>query len=167
MNSKKIRQYVGIIVALLSYYLIHEGAHLVYVLSTGTFKTINLMGFVGVQIVADIDRMTSTQVGWFCLVAPLATLVTAIVLVLATKRICTFKSPLLRAVMYYVTLIMLCLDPVYLSVLYKFVGGGDMNGISLLVPELAARISFGILFLLNLLVFVYRVLPAYKRSFSS
>lgn len=41
-----------------------------------------------------------------------------------------------------------------------------MNGIALLVPEWAARIGFGVLLLVNGLVFWKRVLPVYSRSFS-
>ena len=45
-------------------------------------------------------------------------------------------------------------------------GGGDLNGIVLLVPEWAARSGFGVLLLVNGLVFWKRVLPVYSRSFS-
>ena len=41
-----------------------------------------------------------------------------------------------------------------------------MNGIALLVPELAARLGFGVLLILNALAFLKRVLPVYSRSFS-
>ena len=46
--SKRTRQYVGILAALAAYYLVHEGAHLLYALLTGVFKQINFMG-LGVQ----------------------------------------------------------------------------------------------------------------------
>ena len=36
--SKRIRQYIGLFTAILAYYLIHEGAHLIYALSVGAFK---------------------------------------------------------------------------------------------------------------------------------
>lgn len=54
----------------------------------------------------------------------------------------------------------------YLSVLCGFFGGGDMNGITFLCPEWAARCIFGVLLLVNGLVFRKRVLPAYRQSFS-
>lgn len=47
--SKRVRQYIGLFTAILAYYLIHEGAHLVYALSVGAFKQINFMG-LGIQI---------------------------------------------------------------------------------------------------------------------
>ena len=42
--NKKIRQYLGLLSAVLVYYLVHEGAHLVYALSIGVFRQINFMG---------------------------------------------------------------------------------------------------------------------------
>lgn len=38
--SKKVRQYIGILAAVIAYYLIHEGAHLLYALFTGVFRQI-------------------------------------------------------------------------------------------------------------------------------
>ena len=53
-----------------------------------------------------------------------------------------------------------------MSVLCGFFGGGDMNGIALLCPEWAARVIFGVLLLVNGLVFWKRVLPIYQQPFS-
>ena len=69
--SKRTRQYIGILTALAAYYLVHEGAHLLYALLTGVFKQINLMG-LGVQIDVYAERMTDAQLGIFCLVGALA-----------------------------------------------------------------------------------------------
>ena len=41
-----------------------------------------------------------------------------------------------------------------------------MNGIKLLVPEIAARILYGIILIANVFVFVKVVLPKYKLAFS-
>ena len=62
--------------------------------------------------------------------------------------------------------LMLLIDPVYLSVLCGFFGGGDMNGISLLFPELAIRIVYGIILAINIAVFVKIILPKYQLAFS-
>ena len=61
----------------------------------------------------------------------------------------------------------LLLDPLYLSILCGFFGGGDMNGISLLFPEWAVRIAFAGLLIINGWIFWKRVLPIYKESFSN
>ena len=163
--SKRTRQYIGILAALAAYYLVHEGAHLLYALFTGVFKQINFMG-LGVQIDVYAERMTDTQLGIFCLVGALATFCMGYLLTILAKHICCAKSTLLRAMIYYITIAFLLLDPLYLSILCGFFGGGDMNGIANLCPEWAARVIFGVLLLINALVFWKRVLPVYRKSFS-
>ena len=163
--SKRVRQLVGIFAAIVAYYLIHEGAHLLYAVCTGVFKQINFMG-LGVQIDVYAERMTDAQLGIFCLVGALATFCAAYLLAALARSICHAKSKLLRAVLYYITIALLLLDPLYLSVLCGFFGGGDMNGIALLYPEWAARCLFGALLLVNGLVFWKRVLPVYRQSFA-
>ena len=58
------------------------------------------------------------------------------------------------------------IDPLYLSVLCGLFGGGDMNGIALLAPEWTARVIFGVLLVVNGLVFWKRILPIYNKSFT-
>ena len=67
--------------------------------------------------------------------------------------------------MYYITIALLLLDPLYLSVLCGFFGGGDMNGISMLIPKLVARMGYGVLFIINIVIFFKIVLPKYKEAF--
>ena len=163
--SKRTRQYIGLLSAVLAYYIIHEGAHLIYALITGAFKQINVMG-MGVQIDIYAERITDIQLGIFCLVGSVATFVTAYTLVLFTNKIGKNSSKIFKACMYYITIAMLLIDPVYLSVLCGFFGGGDMNGISLLFPEIAVRIVYGIILAINIAVFVKIILPKYQLAFS-
>ena len=163
--SKRMRQYIGILAALAAYYLVHEGAHLLYALLTGVFQQIRLMG-LGVQVDVCAERMTDVQLGIFCLAGALATLCAGYLLTALEKNICRAQSKLLRAVLYYIMIALLLLDPLYLSILCGFFGGGDMNGIAFLCPEWAARCLFGALLLVNGLVFWKRVLPVYRQSFS-
>ena len=136
-TSKKTRQYVGIIAALAAYYLIHEGAHAVSAICMGVFQKIRFMG-IGMQIVVADEQMSDTQLGIFCIVGAVSTLITAWILSLLAGRITTAgdgKSDgirLFRSCMYYITLAMLLIDPLYLSVRCGFFGGRDMNGIKLL-----------------------------------
>ena len=163
--SKRTRQYIGLLSAVLAYYIIHEGAHLIYALITGAFKQINVMG-MGVQIDIYAERITDIQLGIFCLVGSVATFVTAYTLVLFTNKTGKNSSKIFKACMYYITIAMLLIDPVYLSVLCGFFGGGDMNGISLFFPELAIRIVYGIILAINIAVFVKIILPKYQLAFS-
>lgn len=162
--NKKIRQYIGLLSAIFAYYIIHEGAHYLYSLSIGTFKQINFIG-LGVQIDVVADKMTSTQMSIFCLVGAVATTLTSILCVLVIDKIIKNNSKVFKAIMYYITLALLFIDPIYLSIGYKFVGGGDMNGIQLMIPENIASILFGILLIINIFIFIKIVLPKYKLGF--
>ena len=162
--SKRGRQYIGLFVAILAYYVIHEGAHFIYALILGTFKKINIVG-LGVQVDIYIENMSDTQLAIFCLLGSVATLVVGYVMILTIDKIGKLSSKVIKACMYYVTMVMLFMDPLYLSLLCDFFGGGDMNGISLICPELVARIIYGAIFLVNLMVYKKVVLPKYKAAF--
>lgn len=163
--SKRVRQYIGILTAVVAYYIVHEGAHLLYALSAGVFRKINFIG-LGVQVDVYAERMTDTQLGVFCLVGAVSTFAVGYILVLLARAVCRAKSAVLRASVYYITIAFLLLDPLYLSVLCGLFGGGDMNGISLLCPEWAARCLAGALLIVNVPMFLKIVLPVYKKSFS-
>ena len=162
--NKRVRQYVGLLSAVIAYYLLHEGAHLLYALSIGAFKQINLMG-LGMQIDIYAEKMTQTQLGVFCMLGSVTTLLTAYILIALIDKIRNISSKAIKACLYYITIAMLLIDPLYLSVLCGFFGGGDMNGIKLLVPEVATRILYGLVLVVNAFVFVKIVLPKYKLAF--
>ena len=163
--SKRMRQYLGILAALVSYYAVHEGAHLAYACAIGVFEKIRFLG-LGIQIVTDTQCMTNTQLGVFCAVGAIATLIVAYALTLTAPAICKVESEVFKACMYYITMAMLLLDPLYLSALCGLFGGGDMNGIALLYPEWAARAFFGVLLVLNGILLWKVVLPKYRSAFA-
>ena len=162
--NKTVRQYIGLAAAIIAYYMIHEGAHLIYALCIGVFKQINFIG-LGIQIDVYTEQMTAQQLGIFCIVGALTTSVVAYILVFLANKIKDIPSKVFKASMYYITIIMLLMDPLYLSLLCGMFGGGDMNGISLIVPEMVARIVYGVLLVVNIIVFFKLVLPKYKLGF--
>ena len=162
--NKRARQYIGLLSAVIAYYMIHEGAHLLYALIIGVFRQINFMG-LGMQIDIYSEKMTQTQLGIFCILGSVATLLSAYILIVLIGKIAKISSKVFKACAYYITIAMLLIDPLYLSVLCGFFGGGDMNGIKLVIPEVAARIIYGIILITNALVFVKIVLPKYKSAF--
>ena len=163
--NKRVRQYAGLLSAVIAYYLLHEGTHLLYALSIGAFKQVNLMG-LGMQIDIYAEKMTQTQLGVFCLLGSVTTLLIAYILIALIDKIKIISSKVVKACLYYITIAMLLIDPLYLSVLCEFLGGGDMNGIKLLVPEAAVRILYGLVLIVNVFVFVKIVLPKYKLAFA-
>lgn len=162
--NKKARQYLGLLAAVLAYYAIHEGAHLMYALCTGTFRQINFLG-LGIQIDIYREQMTDAQLGLFCLAGPVATVLFAWLLTGLAGKIAQVQSKVFRACMYYVTIAMLFVDPIYLCLVYRLVGGGDMNGISLLLPEVGVQIFSGALLLIHGALVIKWILPKYKKSF--
>ena len=162
--SKRERQYVGLLSAIMAYYIIHEGAQFVYALLVGVFKKINIMG-LGVQIDIYREKMSYTELALYCFVGSLATLIVGYILVILIPRISKISSKICKACMYYITIALLFLDPLYLSLLCGFFGGGDMNGISLICPEIIARSVYGGILILNLILFIKIVLPKYRISF--
>lgn len=163
--NKRTRQYVGLLSAVLAYYLVHEGAHFVYALSAGVFQRINVLG-LGVQVAIYSEGMSNLQLGIFCLVGAAATTITAYVLTLTAPQICRARSKVFRACMYYITIAMLLIDPLYLSILCGLFGGGDMNGIALLLPEWIARLCFGVLLVIHCLLLWIAILPKYRKPFA-
>ena len=162
--DKRIRQYLGIFAAVVAYYIVHEGAHLVTALYYGTFQRIHFMG-LGMQIDVYADRMTDNQLGIFCLAGAVSTLVFGWLLVVLAKKICKAKSRVFKSIMWYVSLVMLLIDPLYLSVLCGFFGGGDMNGIKLLFPETAVRIVFAMMGIFHSIAIWKYLLPEYTKAF--
>jgi magnesium-transporting ATPase (P-type) len=161
--NKRTGQCIGILSAIVAYYIVHEGAHLIYALSIGAIKETHFRG-LGIQIDVFNANMTNTQRGWFCLVGAMATFVVAWLLVILQKKIGTVKSDLFKTCALYTTIAMLIIDPLYLSVLCGLFGRGDMYGISLIIPESAARIGFGVLLCVNVCVFTLVVLRSYKKA---
>lgn len=164
--NKRIRQYIGIIFAVLFYYIIHEGAHLLIALFLGVFKEVKFMG-IGMQIVIEKAGITDIQTGIFCLAGPIATFICGYILVLLCNKFCRMKSQILKTISWYTTLTMLLLDPIYLGIIYNLFGGGDMNGIALLFPELLARVIFVIIGLMNGVIIYKYILPRYSNSFKN
>lgn len=162
--SKRIRQYIGILAAVAAYYIVHEGAHLIAALYYGVFKEINFIG-LGIQIDVYAEQLTDARLGIFCLSGAAATFLFGWLLITLAKKICKVKSKVFKSVMWYVSLAILLIDPVYLSVLCGFFGGGDMNGIKLLFPEIAVRILFAITGIIHGTVVWKYLLPAYTKSF--
>ncbi|WP_373266027.1 hypothetical protein [Hungatella hathewayi] len=162
--KKSLRKTGAFLLALLLYYVIHEGAHLIYALFAGSFKQINFLQ-MGVQIETYRERMSGVQTGLFCLAGPVITILLSYALFFCKGWILQRKSLLFRAAAYYVTLLFMLNDPVYLSVLYPYVGGGDMNGIALLLPENAARTIFVVIFLMNIVLIFRYLIPAYGSAY--
>ena len=70
-------------------------------------------------------------------------------LVYFKDKICEIKNKLVKAIFYYITVIMLVLDPIYLCLLSGAFGGGDVNGILYLMPQAWIWTIFAFILLFN------------------
>lgn len=165
-NNANLRKWGALLVAIIAYFVIHEGCHTLAALAYGVFDKVRLLGF-GVQVVAKTELLSNLQIAIFCLVGSIGTLLSAYLLVALTKYIVKASSKLFKAIGYYTTFALLLIDPLYLAFLYKFVGGGDMNGILLLgLTEIWLQIIYGAIALFNILLLCRIVYPAYKKAFA-
>lgn len=130
------------------------------------FRQINLIGF-GIQVELFRERVSDVQLGIFCLAGPAAAIVAGYMLALAARWIVKCRSLLFRAIAYYASLVLLMVDPLYLSFLYSFVGGGDMNGIALIFPETAVRILFGAMAAIHAFLLFKHLLPIYRKAYEA
>lgn len=164
--SKKARQYIGILSSIIAYYVVHEGAHLLYALHLGVFKKINFIG-LGIQVDIYASQLTDIEMAVFCILGSIATLISAYILIISIDKIRTVSSLVIKAAFYYITMMMLFADPIYFGVLYKLVGGGDMNGIALVINESIVKVIFIAILVINVALFLKAVLPKYQLMFES
>lgn len=162
--KRNLRKWTALLVAVICYFVIHEGAHWIYAICTGAFKQINFVGF-GIQVDIYRELMSDIQLAIFCLAGPVATIIIGYILLALAQKFLLLKSVYLRAITYYLTIAFLVIDPLYLSVLSLFVGGGDMNGIILIFPKLIVRIVSGIIAAINIFIIAKNVVPKYRQSY--
>lgn len=163
--TSNLRKWLGIIITIICYYVVHEGAHLLVALALGVFEGIRFMG-MGMQILVEISSMSNIQLAIFNVIGSVATFVVGYILVVSQQRILLVHNKLLKAAFYYATLGLLILDPSYLSALCGFFGGGDMNGIVLFgVSEIFVRLIYAVILIINIFVCVKFVYPTYKHHY--
>jgi hypothetical protein len=162
--KRNLKKCVALAIAIICYFIIHEGAHWLYAMSIGVFKQINIIG-IGIQIEPYIENMNNVQLGIFNLVGSIATIAVSYILLALTQKLVSLKSDYARAITYFISIAFLVIDPLYLCVLSLFVGGGDMNGIVLIAPELLVRILAGIIATVNIFIVVKVIVPKYRQVY--
>jgi hypothetical protein len=165
---KSVKQWSGILAALISYYIVHEGTHLLLALYYGVFERIRVVGIWGIQIVMKDGGLDGFPLALFSGLSSVVTICIGYLLALS-PYIYKIKNRALLIAFYYITLCFMVLDPIYISFLSLFVGGGgDLNGImtGLNISDLPFRILFGGIAMINIVIFVKKVSKQYKSIFS-
>ena len=165
---KNGKLWASLLTAIILYYLVHEGTHLVVALIYGVFENIRLVGIFGIQIVIADGSLNGVSLAIFSGLSIVVTLIVGYLLYFSTPRIVQWKNKVLIVPMYYATLIFMVLDSLYISVLTLFIGGGGaLNGITtgLNAPDIPFRVVFGIISLVNTYLFIKKVSPQYREVF--
>ncbi len=169
MNNKlrkSFKLWMGIVIAIIIYYVIHEGTHFIQAILTNNFDSIRIVGLAGIEImIKDLPRGLSLAL--FSGLSSLITIVCGYILVIIMPQIFMLSNKMIKIALYYITVILLVLDPIYMSLIHRYVGGGDMNGITkgLGISSLSVSIVFGILAIMNIYIIIKKVHPAYKINF--
>ena len=164
---KSIKLWTGVFIAIISYYIVHEGMHLLLALLFGVFEKIRFVGIWGVQIVTNEGALEGVKLALFSGVSSIVTVILGYILAFSSS-IYKIKNKNVLIAIYYITLCFMILDPVYLSILSLFIGGGgDLNGIitGLGTSAIPFRIIFGIISIVNIVLFKNKIAPKYKEIF--
>ena len=63
--EKSVKQWLGVFIAIVSYYIIHEGTHLLLALILGVFEKIRFVGIWGIQIVTTEGSLNGINLALF------------------------------------------------------------------------------------------------------
>jgi hypothetical protein len=165
--QKSIKLWTGLFIAIISYYIVHEGVHLLLALLFGVFERIRFVGLWGVQIVTTEGGLAGIKLAVFSGLSSIVTVIIGYILAFSPSTYKVKNKNILIAI-YYITLCFMILDPLYISILSLFIGGGgDLNGIvtGLGTSDISFRIVFGIISIISIILFKKRVAPKYKEIF--
>ena len=164
--EKSVKQWLSIFLAIIAYYIVHEGMHLLIALLLGVFEKVRIIGLIGIQIVTTENSLSGVNLAIFSGLSSIVTVLIGYILVFS-KSIYKIKNKNVLTAIYYVTLCFLMLDPLYISTLAPYVGGGDLNGITtgLAISGTPIRIIAGIILIINFMIFKKTMHPKITGMF--
>lgn len=172
MHIKKnsiINRYLYTVVGILLYLIIHEGIHFIQAINLGIFEGIRFVGIFGVEImITEPLTISGLTLAMFSGASSFVTIIIGYMFLIFMPKILELKQKNIKSMIYFVTIVFMLIDPFYLSVL-SIMFGGDINGISqgLYIPYFIIRIFYGIVFLVNLIIVIKTVYPAYVNDFNN
>ena len=157
-----LRKYIYTLLAGLTYIIVHEGIHLIQAILYDIYQGVKLLP-LGIEI----EIIQPLTIGGFKLAAfsglsSITTVIIGYILFLLTPKILKIKKQYIKSYIYYVMLVFLLLDPIYISILSFFVGG-DINGIALGlgIPYAVIRAAYFLIAAANIYLLTKRIYPAY------
>ena len=166
MKAKKDRtsasRYFYTILGGLTHLFVHEGVHIVVALLFGVYEGVKILP-IGIEVLIE-EPLTigGYKLAVFSGLSSILTIVIGYGLLMLAPRILKINSQPLKKYLYYVTLVFLLLDPIYLSLISFFVGG-DINGITLglNIPYGLVRAVYFAIAVYNLYLVIKKLYPVY------
>ena len=158
-----MRKWLAFVLAIAVFAAIHEGTHMLVASIYGEYDAFHLRP-IGLEVTfkTPVDERSGIQWAFISGASNLLTLSLGYLLLSLGERFAHSRVVLLKAGVYYLTILMLLADALNLSV-GPFVYGGDANGIAvgLGVSRYVVQIIFFILLLVNRELLAHKHLPAY------
>ena len=163
---KAYREYGFSLLAGAVYLLLHEGTHVLQALAHGIFQGFHFNA-LGVEVlITEPLTIGGWQLACFSGLSSVVTVGVGYLLTALMPSIFTLNSRFAKSCLYYITVVFLLLDPLYIS-LFSFFVGGDINGIAvgLNLPYMPIRIFFALPLALNLLLVIKKIYPQYTQNY--
>jgi hypothetical protein len=172
LKAKKDRtsasRYFYTILGGLTHLFVHEGVHIVVALLFGVYEGVKILP-IGIEVLIE-EPLTigGYKLAVFSGLSSILTIVIGYGLLMLAPRILKINSQPLKKYLYYVTLVFLLLDPIYLSLISFFVGG-DINGIvlGLNIPYGLVRAVYFAIAVYNLYLVIKKLYPAYVTKYQT
>lgn len=156
-------RFLGLLLAVLIYAALHEGAHALAAFAFGEYDSFRVRPW-GLEVVMKTPVENRAGFRWAVISggANLVTVLAGYLLLAGRRRLAASRADLVRIAGYWLALVLLWGDPLNVS-LGALVYGGDAEGIAagLALPRYAVQLLFLLLFLVNRELFARKMVPAY------
>lgn len=157
-----VRRYLYFLFAGITYLIIHEGIHIILAQIFGIYEGIRILPLgVEVEIIQPLT-IGGFKLATFSGLSSVVTVLIGYILFVISPKILKLNNQPAKNYIYYVTFVLLLLDPVYISLVSFFVGG-DINGIALglNLSFMTIRGAYFIIAAFNTYLVYKKLYPAY------
>mgnify|MGYP001321727963 CR=1 FL=1 len=158
-----MRKYIILVIAVLTFIVLHEGAHLAVGYAYGEFESLRILPY-GVEVIfkTPVEQRSGIQWGFISGSANALTLSLGYLFFLIRGKMASLNNNFWRNYVYYLTFLLLLIDPFNLSI-GPFIYGGDIGGITagFGLNQYLVQVIFLIILLLNRELIVQKLFPAF------
>jgi len=159
-----MKKWLAFLLAVVIFFTIHEGLHALIAGIYGEYEAF-IVKPLGFEVIFRTPVVERTGIKWAFIsgISNLTTLLLGYLLLILGQKIARFQGVLLKASIYYLTVLSLLLDAFNLSI-GPFIYGGDANGIAvgLGINRYLIQAIFFLIFLANREIVAQKLLPMYE-----